>query len=486
MEYVKLTQGFSRFLVCGLVLAVAFVLIGPASLLAGPALGVGMAADTTLTTDLDEALKIIFSDPLINNIVEDTELLDIFKVDMNVMADDTTGGRYIEMAHYFQLPAGVGARAENEYIPEPDDPRFENSRLYLRKIQGTVEMSGDVMRRVRSDEGAFLNYMERALPDLVTRLVNEIDRMYISDGSGIKARIASVTSAVGTTLVAVINRTYGIDALSDPFLQFMEGERNVFDPAPDGQSLRTGGGIQALQLTDIDEDANSMTWTGINAMVAVVAADDYIFAGDEAGASSETAGGEDREIAGLLAGVDDGGIIATYNNIDRTAAGNRLWKSIVIDSAVAQWGGQLTEELLTFADDECTTKGAGKVDTAVMSRAAARGYWQSLKGDRTMIDPRSYTGGKAGLSLILGDRTLALKVSRKMPPELTFLLQADTFRRLTLGTWEWDDRTGSIWNRVTDATGRKDAYYAVGNMYEQLFCMAPRKNVRIEGLTAVF
>jgi len=482
MEYNRLTVGFSRFLVgCGFL--ALYLLTGPVAL-AAPVFG--MAGDTTLTSDIDEALKIIFSDPLINNIVEDTELMDIFKVDMNVQADDTTGGRFIEMAHYFTLPAGVGARAENEYIPEPDDPRFENSRLFLRKLQGVVEMTGDVMRKVRSDEGAFLNYMERALPDLVTRLVNEIDRMYISDGSGIKARIESVTSAVGTTLVAVVNRTYGIDGLTGSIFQFMEGERNVFDPAADGQSLRAGGGDQSLQLTDIDEDTNTLTWTGLAALVSIVVADDYIFSGDEAGASSNTAAGEDREIAGLLAAVDDGGIIATYNNIDRTASGNRLWKSIVIDGSVPQWGGQLTEELLTFADDEVTVKGAGRIDTWVMARSAARGYWQSLKGDRTMVDPRSFTGGKAGLSVVLGDRTIDLKVARKLPPELTFGLQSDSFRRLTLGQWEWDDRTGSIWNRVTDSVGRKDAFFAVGNMYEQLFCMAPRKNVRIEGLTAVF
>lgn len=483
MKYLKLTTGFSRFVMCSVITAALFIVLGPASLVAGPS--VMFVGDITLTTDLDEALKIIFSDPLINNIVEDTELLDIFKVDMNVMADDTTGGRYIEMSHYFRLPAGVGARAENEYIPEPDDPRFENSRLYLRKIQGTVEMSGDTMRRVRSDEGAFLNYMERALPDLVTRLVNEIDRMYISDGSGIKARVLSVTSAVTTTLVIIVDRTYGIDELTDPFLQFMEGERCVFDPAADGQSIRVSTD-QSLQLTDIDEDANELTFTGIAGLVAAVTAGDYIFPGDEAGASSETAAGDDREIAGLLAGVDDGGIIATYNNIDRTAAGNRLWRSVVIDASDAQWGGQLTEELFTYGDDQVAIKGGGKTDTIVMARSAARGYWQSLKGDRTLPDPRSYTGGKAGLSIILGDREVSLKVARKMPPELTFMLQSDTFRRLTLGTWEWDDKTGSIWNRVTDATGRKDAFYSVGNMYEQLFCMAPRKNLRIEGLTAVF
>ncbi len=480
----RFTASFARFLTVAFVMSLAYVFAGSAGLLAMPV--IGFVGDVTTTTDLDEALKIIFSDPLVNNIVEDTELMDIFKVDMNVQADDTTGGRFIEMAHYFQLPAGVGARAENEYIPEPDDPRFENSRLFLRKLQGVVEMTGDVMRKVRSDEGAFLNYMERALPDLVTRLVNEIDRMYISDGSGIKARIESITSAVTVTLVAVVNRTYGIDGLTGSIFQFMEGERNVFDPAADGQSLVTGGGTQSLRITDIDEDTSTITWTGNATLVAAIGTDDYIFAGDEAGASSNTAAGEDREIAGLLAGVDDGGIIATYNNIDRTAAGNRLWKSIVIDGAAPQWGGQLTEELLTFSDDEVTVKGAGRIDTWIMSRSAARGYWQSLKGDRTMVDPRSFTGGKAGLSVVLGDREIPLKVARKMPPELTFGLQSDSFRRLTLGQWEWDDRTGSIWNRVTDSVGRKDAFFAVGNMYEQLFCMAPRKNVRIEGLTSVF
>jgi hypothetical protein len=32
---------------------------------------------------------------------------------------------------------------------------------------------------------------------------------------------------------------------------------------------------------------------------------------------------------------------------------------------------------------------------------------------------------------------------------------------------------------VTDGTGRKDAFYAVGNWYMQTGCLAPRKNWRI-------
>jgi len=453
-----------------------------------------VASQTTTTAAIDEALKIIFSDPLIVNIVEDSELMAIVQTDMNVTVDNTTGGRFVEMAHYFQLPAGVGARLENEYIPEADDPVFRNSRLFLKKIQGTVEMTGDTMRRVVGDEGAFINYMERALPDLVTRLVNEIDRMYIGFGSGVKARAATATVNLGGGLGTVqVDRAVGVDGFTDAFLQFMEGETLVGIAAAgplDDSAILNPGTSQALRVTDIDEDNGILSLSGADATLTAWAADGagtYLVSGDGAGNSAvDAVSGDDREIAGLMAGADDGGIVATYNNIDRTAAGNRLWKSIVIDGSDAAWGGQLTEELLTFADDEVAVKGAGRIETIVTSRAAARGYWQSLKGDRNLPNPRSFMGGKSGVSILLGDREVTLKVSRKLPPEVTFALQNDTWRRLTLNTWEWDDRTGSIWNRVTDATGRKDAFYATGVMYEQLFCTAPRKNVRIDGLNANF
>jgi len=290
-------------------------------------------------------------------------------------------------------------------------------------------------------------------------------------------------------LEVTVNRALGVDGFTDAFLQFMEGERIVFDTAADGQTLVTGGGFQSLQVVDIDEDNNLITFNGNDTLVsAVVAAGAnlYLFPGDEAGASSQDASGNDREIAGLMAGADDGGIISTYNNISRTGNNSRLWKSIVIDGSDAVWGGQLTEELLTFADDEVAVKGAGRIDTVVSSRSAARGYWQSLKGDRVFNDPRAFAGGKSGLSIVLGDRQVMMKVARKLPPEVVFCLQSDTWRRLTLNSWEWDDRTGSIWNRVTDSVGRKDAFYATGVMYEQLFCTAPRKNVRIDNLSAAF
>jgi hypothetical protein len=183
---------------------------------------------------------------------------------------------------------------------------------------------------------------------------------------------------------------------------------------------------------------------------------------------------------GLLGMVDDGTVLATFQNLLR--ATYKLWNSIAIDGSVSPYNGVLSEDLLVFADDQTFVLGGGKPDALITSRSGSRSYWKSLKGDRVINDPRGYTGGKGPMGVLLGDRELMLKVCRKLPPELAFLTQKDTFKRWTLGGYVWDDTPGAIWNRVTDGTGRKDAFYAVGNMYTQLGNLAPRKNCRIHGL----
>lgn len=447
-----------------------------------------MASVATTRTSLDNALKVVYAGPLHNQIVTDSELANIFEADMNVQEDTTTGGRYVEMGHIFGLPAGVGARAEGEYIPEADDPVFKAQRAYLRKIMGTLEMTGDVMERVTGDEGAYIDYADRALPLLAERVVSEFDRMYIGTGKGIRARILSITSVVGTVGTFVVDRSMGITGLSDAWLQFMDGERIVAASDAAATTIRTGGGTRSVKVTSIDDATNSITVTGLNALLVTWAVNDYLFGGDEAGISSVTAAGENREVSGLFAGVDDGNIVDTYMNIQRTASGNMRWKSRVINAAAAPFNGAMSEDLLTFADDAAYVANGAKIDTLVMSRSANRGYWKSLKGERMFMDPRgSFEGGKRtnGLKIILGDRDLLLKIARKLPPEVAFGLTRSTWKRLTTGKWKWDDRTGAIWNRTTDAVGRKDAFYGTGYTYEELLTTAPMKNFRIDGLLPV-
>jgi hypothetical protein len=434
---------------------------------------------TTDIPDIDEAMKIIFTDPVVENLVTDTELMSMFLEDNNVQTETSTGGRYIETAQYFRLPAGVGFRAvgANEYIPEPDAPLFVNSKVYLKKLHAVIEMTGDTMELVKGNPGAYLDWMERAMKDILTRMYDTVDRALLGYGNGAKARIEATWNGASTTIP--VDRTFGITGWGNSGLAFLEGERIVASVDADGNPLRTPGAGQDARVTDVniglDGDLSTIT---VDAVPAAWAVDDFLFAGDGAGASTQTAAGVDREIMGLAGMVDDGSILGIFQNIDRSSY--RLWQGIVVDGTAGEFtDGKLTEDVLTFADDRVAVLGGGKPNFAVMSRKGARSYWKALRQDRQLVDPQSYTGGKGQLYIRLGDRMLPLKVCRKQPDEVAYLLETSSFRRWQVDNGKWIDRTGAVWNVSSDATGRKDSYWANFVWYCQTGNVLPRHNVRI-------
>jgi hypothetical protein len=428
-------------------------------------------------------MKVIFSDSVYYNTVTDSELADAFATDSNVQVDQTTGGRYIETAQYFGLPGSVGARRDGDYIPEPANPIFVNARDYLRKVMGVIGMSGDVMRRVRTNEGAFLDYSEQALPDLVLRLQHELDRMLIGNGLAIKARCDGIPVNVTPGVYTIVLKVgFGVAGYTGAHKLFAAGETIVFSDTADGTTLKTGGGNdQMARVTAVLPADNTILVEMSAALFAVIEDADYIFPGDKAGTSANQ-GGANREPDGLMAAVDDGSQVPLYKNLDRTSDANVLWRGQVIDASVAPYSGAFTEDLLIYGDDLVMEYGAGKSNFIVAPRQALRAYWSDLKSDRRLVNPTNYVGGKMALQVNLTDRQIGLKASRKLSNQ-AFQLQLDTFVRHTLNTFVWDDTTGAIWNRVTDANGRKDEFYAVGYMYENLFCKAPAKNIRYEKLT---
>lgn len=445
--------------------AVAALVGLPVGLFAAPAGAAMFIGETTTTTTMNAALKIIFDDALVNNVVTDSELLSEFPDGAGIQVDQTTGGRFIETAQMFDLPSGVGARSEGDYIPIPRGPILDNSRVDLKKVMGSVEMTAETLKRVRTDEGAFTDWARQALPSLVRRVVNEVDRMTLGAGTGIKARVNDATPATDL----VVNDSLGIAGMGGYLLQFLSNETLIASPNADGSSPRVG----EMLVTQVDW-AND--WIEVDALAAALADDDYLFAGDAAGNSAG------KEPMGLFGMVDDGGVLATFQNIAR--ATYPAWNAFVLDAQVAPFaaGQTLTEQVVMYADDETFTRGGGVPTLLVTSRQGARQVWSHLVGDRVINDPRDITGGKRNAFILLGDRTVRVRVARKMPPEVAFGLQTDTFKKFVLHNWEWDDTTGSIWRQVTDSTGRKDAFWAYGSMYMELANKDPQKNFRIENL----
>lgn len=463
------------------VVLVAALAVAGHMALAPALLGLSLAFPSVGTTanvegNVNEAMKIIFEDPLTDSIVQESEMLDIFEQDMDVEINQTNGGRYIEMAHYFTLPSGVGARRlEGDYIPVPGGPVIRNSQVYLKKVEGVVQMTGDTMRRVKQGEGGFVNWARQHLPDLRRRVDSELDRMLFGDGSGVKAQVNDADPDDGDKTIGIDNYL-GIAGLQDPWLAFMDEGEIIFAGSRDGTNQRDSGA--SYEIDQVDPDNNELLLK--TEPTANVLDNDYIFAGDSAGDSS-AGGGKDREIMGLLGMVDDGSILTQFQGLTR--ADYRPWQAQILDASAAPYNGQISESLLDAADRRVFMRAATEIDLLIMSRAAQAELWENMKTDRRINDPRgTVEGGRSPLRMRFGDRTVGIRTPRKCPRGEIFGLSEDTFKHWRNTGWEWDDLTGSIWNRVTDSTGRKDSFYAVGHIVLQTGCVAPHKNIRIKNL----
>ncbi len=456
----------------------------PPILAAGPL--VPHVADTTLIDQITQALKIVFNEPFFDNVVADSEFGDAFEEGGGIKYDETTGGRYVENLHELAWPAGVGARLEDDYIPVADGAEYANSQVFLKRIMGTIQMSSAVMDRVRTNEGAYLDYMERALPLLQKRVTSERDRMILGWGYAVKARVAAISAynspAAGQFQVTV-DRSMGIDGYTEAPLQFLRGERSVFTPSLAAPiALDNPGSTQSGRVKNVQIQTNVVTYEGAQALHDAINVDDYIGAGDGSGYSFPAGNpAETKEITGVLAAVDGGDLVSTYMNLPR--ANEEYWQGNMIDSQAAPFSGTMTESLLVYADRVNTVNGAGKIDMIICNRVAEEQYWQSLKQDRQIVNPQgTYEGGKDQLWIRLNGRRLMIQVARKIPTQIAFGLERDTFKCFRLREWFWDDRTGSMWNRVVDSTGFKSAYFATGYFWEELFCGAPAKNFRLNNL----
>ena len=448
----RIMRALGLFVVALLAAAAGFAPLAAVPLLLG---------ETEVTANIDELMKITFDDTLIKETVTDTELYDLFP---DGPVKQGSEGRYFETAHLYQAPGSIGSRSENGYIPTPNGAKAVNGRITLKKVMGSIEETAEVLKKIKKDGSAFVDWAKEQFPQFKESLADELDRQILGDGSGIRARVNAVTPAV----TLVVDDTLGIAGL-DPnaaLMQFRRGMHLRASPNANGATPRVG----MMTVDDIDWVNNAIVVDGV---VAGLADDDYLFEGDLA---DNSAG---KDMMGLYGMVDDGGVVSVLQNIDRTVS---LWfQSYVNDLAGAT---ALDESVVLETDKVARFRGGGRADTLITSEDAFNILWADLKLDRVINDPRSYTAGRKGIEILFGGtRKIEVRTARKMPSKVMFGLQRNQFRKFVLHDWEWDDTSGSIWKQVVDSTGRKDAFYAYGSMYGELGIKSPQKCWRLEDWT---
>ncbi len=445
-----------------------------------------VAAGNTLAL-LDQALQITYAEPFVNQIIQDSDFLDLIESDPNVKEDEA-GAKYVETAHYMRQAGTFGWRLEDEYLTESLPASFLNSRIYLKKATLMLEMTGDTMRRMRKGNGSWVDFADQALADLSDKAREAMDRSALLYGWNIRAQAVGAPTLVSTGVYDLQSKNWGgIAGALNPWLLFNENDSIVFASSLGPPVVvRTAGGFTKAVVVDVNDDAAVPTLrVEMNAaLAAVIAANDYIGEGDARG-NSFPAGNPavERDMMGLVGHVDDGTYIATYFNVTRSA--HRRFRCIDVDTATkGSQDSRFTEDTIDYGDSVASQKARTAINAIVCSTEHNTQYWNSLKTDRRFNDQRSMVGGKAkGMQIMLGDRSVTLRVIRKLTSSLAFGLDTSTFHMYSGGPLQWDNSTGSLWNRVVDNTGPKDKFYATAFLYRQMWNHFPRKNIRFKNLT---
>lgn len=477
----RILQTFARSRLAVLLAIAAFVAF--ASPEAAIAIGLVPLLSGTTLAQIDQALQITYPEAMVNQVVQEAEWLDLITVDPKVKTD-RIGAKYAELGIKLRGAGAAGGRLEDEYFQENVPAAFLNARVYLKKITFLIEMTGDTMRRALRDNESWVTYVDDAVTDAANRTRFHMDRVALLSSSGALARVQTAPSLVSTGIYDIaINRWGGVTGFTKPWLMFSEGDSIVFTAGITAPvTLKQGSATDKRAIViDIDDAGNSdngiLRVEMTAALAAQVAVDDYIGEGDNRGMSFVGASTE-RDFMGLLGHVDDGGFVSTYFNVVRSS--QRRFRGLEVDATTIS-GGRFDEELLEYCDRIAGQKVQAQPGAIVASVEGVASYWRHLKRDRMITDQRNPGGGKpGGLAVMLGDRTVPLRKARKLCPELSYLLSTEDFTFYGDESVEWDQSTGSMWNRFTDATGPKDRVYAVGFLYRQMVNTFPRRSVRIE------
>lgn len=445
-------------------------IIGGTPMVLGSTTGTGTGADFS---GLNDMLKERYTKPFENNVEKDQEVADLISTASGFEVVEGEDGKKINIGHIFSSGGGVGSMLEDDYLPSPTNPTTKTSSITIKQHVAMVQLSGRTLRRVKKGPAAFVTWATEALPRKAQRLAFHLDRQRLGTGTGIIARYNGAPDGTGDG----IDNMFGISGLDDRAAMLMLRDDTIrVGPNADGSSLRTGTGLVGA-ISYANKQINT-TVSGSAAAPTSAADNDYIFLGD-----ANVNGSGSREMMGLEGIIDDGTNLSSFQGLVRATYPEL--NAQVVDASSGGWDGSLSEEILDYADSLCFERGnMGKPKNILVNRSGQRSFWKNLKNDRVINDPAgTYKGGKVRLKMMLGDRIVDVAAARKVPASRCYGIDGEGIQRYKIGNGRWDDTTGAIWDRYSDSTGKKDAFFAVYVQEEEMGAGNPGGSFKITNLT---
>jgi hypothetical protein len=323
---------------------------------------------------------------------------------------------------------GIGARKELEDLPAPGNQAYVKQRVNLKYNYGQLQISGPVMRAMKSDNGSWLRALESETKGVVNDLKFDVERQLLGTSDGVIAA-TGVTSA-STTVVTTATRT-----------QLRHLKANMLIDI--GTVASPTAVASARTIVSVDTSAGTIVISGAAVTTATT---DRIFRAGNGGATTNQ-----RELTGLQNIVDSTGSLfgvdpATYPE----------WSSYEKDAAGAALSDALVEELI---DEVSIVSPLGVPDWAITDHRQARAYSATLTGQRRFTNDGKLRGGFTGIEIGTASGSLVLSTLRDAPVQTLFAVNRSDLTEYRASDWEFMDEDGSVLQRIVTGNG-KDGYGA--------------------------
>jgi hypothetical protein len=386
-----------------------------------------MAASTTMAT-VDAILKEIYEDKVRDQL--QSEVITLKRIEQTSEGvTSEVGGKYVVFPIRTRRNHGIGARNENEPLPEPRSQKYASARVSLAYLYGSISLTGQTFELAEKNFQAFASALQQEIDGLKQTLVKDTNRQTYGTHFGVLATIPTGSASSGTSHTVAS-------------VQYLEVGMIVDVRSSDGATLRT----TQNEITAINTTTLAVTF--LNAFDSTDL--DIIVRWRSYG----------KETIGFEEIVDDSG---TLYNVDPTV--EPVWKATVNHNSGTPRA--LSEGLMIKMVDDIRTLG-GKVTVIFTTLGVRRSYFNLLSQQRRYNDTVEFEGGFKGLKFTTDGGDIPLIADVDCQPENMYFINEKELKIYRDADWSWMNRDGSNWQRVITSEGTFDAYQATMYKYCQL------------------
>lgn len=368
--------------------------------------------------------------------------------------DKDTDGRRAVLSLHVSRNQGVGARAENGTLPVAGHQGYREERVGLHHNYGRIQVSGPVIKAMKSDSGSFTRAVDSEVKGVVNDLKRDVNRQVFGTSNGVIATTG--TTVTDTTIVLAAGTSL------TQMRQFEVGMRVDIGTVASPTTVASDVVIEA-----VDRDNATIDISGSN--VSTTDGTHFVF---RAGAGG--AGANQQEITGLRTIVNNSG---TLFNVDPTSA--PVWASYVdSNSGVLR---SPSDTLFEKVIDEVSIESGSVPDLLVSTAGVSRAFANTLKDQKRFTNTVDLKGGFKALSVSTGTGDLKFTWDRDCPAHTAFALSTSNLIHFVSSDWEWMDDDGAVLNRVPNT----DAYEATLYKYHELATDQRNAHGRIDDLSEV-